>query len=153
MLPAHANKCFSREENYATEACGWHDTRTPLKVVCGVMQPASFRVFCKTEVPCAWRNKYLTYAQLWLRKVVYIDSSLTTTKWDCCVVIQLMEGVSWPNYFLLFFIFFSKDDTFASWLSLELSTAGFNNTTCTILFPMHMRNNLALANKAHTMIL
>lgn len=63
MLPAHGNKYagFSREENYATEACGWHDTRTSQKVLCGRMQLASFRVFCKAaEVPCAWSNKHLT---------------------------------------------------------------------------------------------
>lgn len=52
---------FPGEENYATEACGWCDTRTLLRVMCGRMKLANFRVFCKTaEVPCAWSNEYLT---------------------------------------------------------------------------------------------
>lgn len=143
---------FSREDNYATEACGWHDTRTPLKVVCGRMQLANFRVFCKTtEVLCVWSNKYLTYTVVIGEGGLYWFISNHSRMRLLCYNITLGRSF-WQNYFLLFCIFFRRW-YFSSWLSPELSIAWFINATCTNLFPTHMRNNLALANEAHTMIL
>lgn len=143
---------FSREENYATEACGWHETKSPLQVVCGRMQLANFRVFCKTaEVPCAWSNKYL------ICTVVAGEGSLywfiinhSEMRLLCCNTTLGKDKI-----ILCYFVFFFKDDTFASWLSPELSITWFINKTCTILFAIYiyMRNNLALANEAHVMIL
>lgn len=52
---------FAREENYTTDVCRWHDTRTPLNVMRGGIRLLDFTIFCKTaEVPYASSTKYLT---------------------------------------------------------------------------------------------
>lgn len=112
---------FAKEENYTTDVCRWHDTRTPLNVTCGRIRLLDFTIFCKTaEVPYASSIKHLTLT------VVVGEGSLYWFIINHSKMRLLCCNIALGRCFLtkLFYVlihFFFKYDTFASWLSPELS--------------------------------
>lgn len=146
---------FSGEENYATEACGWHDTRTLLKVLCGRMQLANFRVFCKTaEVPCAWSNKYLTCAAVVGEGSLYWFIINHSKMRLLCCNITLGRGFLTKLFsvILYFFFFFPKmillpHDCLPSYLLQDSLTQPVQSDF------ISMKNNLTLVNEAQVTIL
>lgn len=153
MLPAHWKKCFFLGKRILPQRPV--DDMIPellwKSCVVGCNWPAL--VFCKTaEVPCAWSNKYLTCTVVVGEGGLYwFIVNHSKMRLLCCYI--TLERCFLTKLFSVILYFFFHDDTFASWLSPELSITEFTNTTCTILFPIYVRNNLALANEAHMMIL